>query len=217
MLSRITLSFVIAFVPAAAQAQTAWDITAIGGLLAGYTPRTDGTGYQDSWFQNAQGGVIIGRHLTPHLKLELEATTTTGGTQFRERTITIPGYPFPYPIGAEVTTSVRSIAGAVTWQFRRNEWVHPFVQAGVSADFDRATVHTWEQFSYGARPPGAPPERIVEERFEGPTTTRSVRAVLGGGAKLYFNERAFVRTDARWSFDRQRQNLAMRLGLGIDF
>jgi hypothetical protein len=41
--------------------------------------------------------------------------------------------------------------------------------------------------------------------------------VLGGGAKLYFNERAFVRTDARWSFDRQRQNLAMRLGLGIDF
>jgi hypothetical protein len=115
----------------------------MSGLFGGYTPRTQGVGYQDSWFHN--------------------------------------------------------------------------VQAGVTADFDRVSVHTWEQFVYGSRGPGQPPARVVEERIEGPETTQNVRAVLGGGAKLYFNPRAFVRTDGRWSFDRSRHNIALRVGLGIDF
>jgi hypothetical protein len=105
----------------------------------------------------------------------------------------------------------------VTWQFRENEWIHPFVQAGVTADFDRVTVRTWEQFFYGARDPGVPLQQLQEARVEGPTVTRDVRAAVGGGAKLYFNARAFVRTDGRWTFDRTRHNIALRLGVGIDF
>ena len=217
MFTRVAALLVFTFAPVVAQAQSAWDVTGIAGLLSGYTPRSDGTRYQESWFQNAQGGVIIGRHLTPHLKVEVEATTTTKGNQYRDRSVAVPGYPYPYPIVSEVSTSVRSLAGAVTWQFRNNEWVHPFVQAGIAADFDRLTVRTWEQFFYGTRQPGAPPERIVEEHIEGPTTSRKLRAVLGGGAKVYFNERGFVRSDARWSFDRDRHNLALRVGVGIDF
>ena len=217
MFTRLMPLLIIAFVPAAAYAQPRWDVTASTGLFAGYTPRTRGIGYQESWFQTVQGGVTIGRHLTPHLKLELEANGARAGTQFRERLVDVPGYPYPYPTGSEVTTSVRSLAAAVTWQFRNNEWVHPFVQAGVSGDFDRVTVRTWEQIFYGDLRGGVPPVRVAEERADGPTTTTTVRALLGGGAKVYWTPKAFVRSDARWTFDRERHNIALRLGVGVDF
>jgi hypothetical protein len=40
---------------------------------------------------------------------------------------------------------------------------------------------------------------------------------MGGGAKVYFRERAFVRTDLRFTFDRDHQNLMFRAGVGFDF
>lgn len=215
MFTRVLLMLVIVFIPAAARAQTGWDVAATGGLFAGHVPRDAGAaGYQERWFQNVQGGVVLGRHLTRHLKLEIETTGTTGGPQFRERLVTVPGQPYPYFAGSEVSTSVRSIATAVTWQFRNNEWVHPFVQAGLTTDFDHVTTRTWEQFVSGDR--GTPPQRVFEERIERETTTH-VRAALGGGAKLYFTSRGFVRTDARWTFDTRRHNIAMRVGVGLDF
>ena len=215
---RITLLFVMAFVPSAAAAQSGWDIAATAGLFSGYTPRTGGStfGYQETWFESAQGGVTVGRHVTPHVKVELDVSTTSGGTQLRERLVNVPGYAYPYPIASEVTTAVRSIAPSVVWQFRNNEWVHPFVHAGVSTDFDRMTVRTWEQIFYRDPRSGADPVRLAAESRDGPTTERRIRAVLGGGAKVYVLERAFVRTEGRWSFDRQRHNLAFRIGFGVD-
>lgn len=163
------------------------------------------------------GGVTVGRYFTRHLKLELEAAATNSGTQTRERLVTAPGYAFPYPIRSDVTTSLRSVGAVMTWQFRDNEWVHPFVQAGLSADFDRVTVLTREQFFFGRPEPGATPERLVDERIDGPTTTRAVRGVLGGGAKVYVTPRLFVRSDGRWSFNRERQAVVFRVGFGVDF
>ncbi len=215
MLIRGVLLFVLVLIPAVVSAQPKWDVAGAGGFLAGYTPRQDdATGYQDLWFQNVQGAAIIGRHLSTHLKLEVEASFTSRGTQFRERQVSVPGYPSAYYIGSEVFTQVRSVGAAVTYQFGRNEWVHPFVQAGVSADFDRQTVRTWEQFVYSNT--RLPPQRIFEERIEGPTTVRALRAVIGGGAKLYVTERTFVRTDSRWSFGRDRHHWAARIGFGVD-
>jgi hypothetical protein len=217
VLIRVLLTLVIAFVPGVVSAQSAWDSTGMAGLFAGRTPRSgDGSRYQDLWFHNVQGAAILGRHLTPHLKLELEASATGGGSQFRDRIVVVPGDPYPYPVGYEMTTSVRSIAAALTWQFRDNEWIHPFVQAGVSTDFDHVSTRTWEQYLFGQPRPGAPPQRIVEERIEEATTTH-VRALLGAGAKFYFAPRGFVRSDARWTFDGSHSNIALRAGVGVDF
>jgi hypothetical protein len=213
--TRGVLLFVLALIPDVASAQPKWDIAGAGGFLAGYTPRPeDATGYQETWFQNIQGAAIVGRHFSTHLKLELEASLTTRGSQFRERLVNVPGTTTPYSIGSEVFTQVGSVGASATYQFGRNEWVHPFVQAGVSADFDRQTVRTWEQFVYsGGR---LPPQRVVEERMDGPTTHRAIRGVIGGGAKLYVSERAFFRTDSRWTFGRDRHHWAARIGFGVD-
>ena len=215
MLTRGVLLFVLTLIPAVASAQPKWDVAGAGGFLAGYTPRPDDArGYQDLWFQNVQGAAIVGRHLSPHLKLELETSLTTLGSQFRERQVSVPGYPSAFSIGSEVFTRVASVGAAVTYQFGRNEWVHPFLQAGLSADFDRLTVRTWEQFVYSNT--RLPPQRVVEERVEGPTTVRAIRAMIGGGAKLYVTARTFVRTDSRWSFGRDRHHWAARIGFGVD-
>jgi hypothetical protein len=223
VLIRFVLAFILAFVPAGAWAQSTtvsvpqWDIAATTGLFAGYHPRVaGGRGYQEEWFHSVQGGVTVGRYLTRHLKLEVEASIGSPGTLFRERSVAIPNSPYPYSIGSDVSTSVRSLGAALTWQFRDNEWAHPFVQAGVSADVDRVTVRTWEDFLFDT-PPGAPPQRVIEERVAGPATTREIRGVVGGGAKVYVTPRVFVRPDGRWTFGRERHNVALRLGVGVDF
>jgi hypothetical protein len=212
---RSVLLLVLASIPVGVEAQAgsdpAWDITGTTSLLAGHTPVPDGFGYQDDWFHVVQGGILVGRHLTRRLKMEFEASGTNGGTQFKQRLITIPGMPNPYPVSLEDTTSVRSLAGALVWQFRDNEWVHPFLQAGVSADFDRVISRTWEPFDYTNALSRVPEPRVEE------TTYRRVRAVLGGGAKIYVSERAFVRTDGRFIFGRERQHIVGRIGFGVDF
>jgi opacity protein-like surface antigen len=221
VVTRLVPLLVLVFVPALAHAQAPptgrWDIAGTAGLFAGHTPRTtDGAGYHELWFHSVQGGVTLGRYFTPHLKLELEGSASTRGKQYRERLVAVPGYPFPYPIGSEAFTSVRSLSAALVWQFRENEWLHPFAQAGVGTDFDRVSIRTWEQFYNSDPRAGTVPLRVGEERNDEATTTH-VRGVLGGGAKIYFTPRAFVRTDGRWTFDRRRQNLVMRIGVGVDF
>jgi hypothetical protein len=212
---RFTLLPLLALLPVAAQAQPAWDLTGISGFFAGRRPPGDGRGYQEDWFQAAQGGVVLGRYLSPHFKLEVEATATTEGTRFRSDQIAVPGSPYPFWVTSEYRTSVGSIGAVAAWQFRDNEWVHPFVEAGVSADVERTVVQIPEQF-YGDPRSGGPPARVAQRRNEQHTSTRA-RGVMGGGAKVYFRERAFVRTDLRFTFDRDHQNLMFRAGVGFDF
>lgn len=212
---RFMLAAVLAVIPIAAEAQPRWDGAGMAGFLAGRRADGDARGHHEDWFHAFQGGAVFGRYLSPHLKVEIEASATTRGTQFRSTQIDIPGSPYPYWITSEQRTSVRSLGAVVAWQFGDNEWVHPFLEAGVSADVDSTHIHTPEQFFHGD-PRGGQPPRIAEARDERSTTTRA-SAVVGGGAKVYFSERGFVRTDARVTVASDRQNLMFRGGVGFDF
>jgi hypothetical protein len=221
MLVRITVlslaGLLILGLPAASNAQPAWDASAFAGVFAGSVPTPGDARYSDDWFHTGQAGVIVGRHITSHLKVELEAAVTGGGRQFVTRFVTVPGIASPYPVGSEVTTAVRTLVGAATWQFFDNEWVHPFVTAGVAADFERRSVHVWEQRYYPTDPRTSSPVIVAADRRDGPETSRVMRALLGGGAKLYVNERAFIRADGRVSLGADAHNVALRIGVGFDF
>ena len=205
---------VLAFSSTAAEAQKRWDVAGTAGLFISHVDASDAGGYSEDWDNTAQGAVVFGRYLTRQFKLELEASTTTRGVQYRSIPITIPELPYPYFISSEVRTSVRSLSGAAVWQFGDNEWVHPFVLAGVSADWDDADVYVPPQ-SYRSDP-RVTAIPITDGRSES-RTTQHVRGVFGGGAKLYFTERAFVRSDARLTWSPSRQSLVVRAGVGIDF
>ena len=206
----------VAGVPVESDAQSAWDVAAFAGVFAGSVPLDRKEPYADDSFHTGQAGVIVARHLTRHLKVEFEASGTGRGSQFVHQLVTVPGLTFPYPVGSEVTTSVRTLVGAVAWQFFDNEWVHPFLIAGVAADFERRSVHVWEQRYY----PGDPrtgPVLVAAARREGPDTSRVMRGLFGGGAKLYVHERAFIRADGRMSIGAHTPNVAFRIGVGVDF
>lgn len=197
---------------ACAQGHTRWDVAPLAGLFAGHTAAEPAGGYQEEWFQAVQGGVTLGRYLTRHLKLGIEASGTTAGSRYLSRPVDLPGQPYPYWVSSDLSTSVRSFAGVVGWQFRDNEWVHPFIEAGVSVDVTRSRLYLPEY--YLPRRDGAAitmPGDTLE------TSDSGVRGVVGGGAKVYFRERAFVRTDARLTFETTRQALAFRVGVGVDF
>ena len=214
-IERLTLVVSLVLLPAAGDTQPLWDATAAAGLLSGHRPIGDSPGFQDDWFHAAQGAVIVGRQLRPHLKVELEASASSGAVQYVSHPLTVPGSPYPYWMVTEETTWARSLGAVAAWQFRDNEWVHPFVLAGVAADVDRTRRHVPEQFLPGDSRGGTLPRRITESVEEESNTRAS--AVVGGGAKLYFRERAFVRSDVRLTFDRDRQNLAFRAGVGLEF
>lgn len=198
----------------AAEAQQRWDVAGSAGLFTSHVDAGAGDAYVEDWDNTVQGAVMVGHYLTRQLKLELEASATTRGAQYQSVPIVIPELPYPYFVYSELRTSVRSLSGTVAWQFRDNEWVHPFVLAGVSADWDDAVVHVPPQSYRGDLL--VPPVPIAEGGRESQTTTRA-RGVFGAGAKLYFTERAFVRGDGRLTWSRDRQSLAFRAGIGIDF
>lgn len=198
----------------AAEAQQQWEVTGTAGLFTSHVDASDAGGYTDDWDNTVQGAVVFGRYLSRRLKLELEASTTSRGVQYQTTPVSIPELPYPSLIFSEVRTSVRSLSGVVAWQFGDNEWVHPFVLAGVSADWDDAIVHVPQQ-SYRSDP-RVPSIPIADGRTES-RTTQHARGIFGGGAKVYFTERAFVRTDGRLTLSAERQSLAFRAGVGIDF
>lgn len=207
----------LALVPVVSEAQPRADVAATTGFVFGHAPRPEVPSHYDDWFNTWLGGVQVGWYLTPHLKLDVDASATGTGTQYVLRYVTVPDLPHPLPVSAEAATSVRSVGGALTWQFRDNEWVHPFVQAGVSTDFERRSVRTWEQIVYPGDSRGRPPVLVGGDGGEGATTEAHLRLLIGGGAKLYVSPRAFIRTDARVTVGRGRQIVALRAAIGVDF
>ena len=204
--------------PAVAYPQAAWDVSAMAGVFAG-RPQIEGNENRyDDWFHTGQGGITIGRHITRHLKFELDASATGTGTLFVQRFVTVAGAVARYPIGAEAKAALRSVTAAATWQFFDNEWVHPFLTAGVSADFDRRSLHVWQQ-TYYTGDPRLPGNQILiaPESREGPTTTTATRGLIGGGAKFYVTERAFIRAEGRLTVGAKQQSVAFRAGIGMDF
>jgi hypothetical protein len=212
-----SLAVVLLAFPCLAAAQPQWDIAGTAGLFGSHSPDAESRRHIDDWFQAAQGGLIVGRHVATHLKVEIDASATTNGRQYVEWQVTVPGFPYPYPLVAELRTSVRSLGAALTWQFGDNDWVHPFVRAGVSADFEREHTRTWDQVIYSTGPGGVSVPNRVAGPEAGSRTTTTARVTAGGGAKFYVSPRVFVRSEGMLAWGRARQNLTLRVGLGLDF
>jgi hypothetical protein len=193
-----------------------WDAALVGGFFAGRPEIPEPSDYQQRWFRTGQAAVIVGRHLTPHVKAEFELATTAEGRLILARYLTLPnGATIPY--GAERRSTTRGVSASVIWQFRDNEWVHPFVHAGVATDVDRVSTHTWRQPLYISDPraPGAP-AIVIAESDERSDTTRTC-LVIGGGTKIYLTPHTFLRTDGRLATGGSGQHLAFRIGFGAEF
>jgi opacity protein-like surface antigen len=222
----LSVLIIVAIWPASSVAQpvaqptdsSPWDVTAVAGFLGSRPDLPTGDRYQDQWDQTGQGGLIVGRHLSPHFKAELELTAGAESRLYVQRFARVPNIPQLVPYASERLSTVREISALASWQFFDNEWVHPFVQAGVGAVFERVRWRTWGQSIYVGDPrfPGSQ-VTVAQDRVEGPETTTIAHALVGAGAKFYVADNAFVRTDGRGGISGKRHHVSLRVGFGLDF
>ena len=197
--------------PAPATPARPWDAAVLAGALLGRPEATSDRGY-DEWFGTPQVALVAGRHLTAHLKCEVEVSTSREGRQFVQEAIAIPNSPVPLFISTERLTRVSAVQASVVYQFFENQWAHPFVHVGVVAASERVRTHRFPQHLRIG-----PTDVVVVRGDDGPTTAHRVGLTVGAGTKLYVTPRLFVRADAQLTAFAAATHLTFRAGLGIDF
>ena len=162
----------------------------------------------NQWYDVGAYSASAGRYLTPHLKIDLDVSTTTTGRVYGQEQFGNPGPLASYEIrlyGFRRTT----VSPSLVYQFFENRWVHPFLGAGIEG------IREGEQLDVQLVPPFAP---------RPPVTTRETRVrysaqpFITGGVKFYVSERAFIRTDVLSTFSSGGAESAVwRIGAGVDF
>lgn len=205
----VTLFVTLFLLSRPAFAQRSWDFTAGTG---GWWGRPDGADtaepYDDEWFGTWTGSVSLGRYWTEHIKTEVDATFTSEGERYIVRQVQFPGERAPRFFTVNQQHQERSVAALMTLQAGRNWWVHPFLQGGVSVDWDEVRSEEFPPFITGSPPIGLPTS---------PETKTVARGIVAGGAKFYMTERAFFRADVRTSFGNGATHVQFRTGFGVDF
>jgi hypothetical protein len=166
----------------------------------------------DRWVNVASGGGILGYYWTPHLKTEIDISTSTQDEIYSVEPIALPGTNTLFALQRDHEFRVTTASVGLVGQFFDNTWVHPFVSAGVEIVRAREHVETTVPF-VSPRTPALPivtePETIVR---------LAARPFAAAGLKVYVSQRAFIRTDVRTSWSRDGlAALAWQSGVGVDF
>lgn len=215
-LTALLLSLLILPAIATAQPTQKWDASFQAGAFFN-SPETDPnqTSTYDDWYNEGQLTLSVGRYLSTHLKTEFDIATTGEGRHIL--------YVFAFPVDSyragtytERFLKVTTASAGVAWQFFDNQWVHPYLAAGIAVDFDRRRSHRPEQYAIVSDPRGAR-QVLIPELREGPTTTRHARAWVSGGAKFYVSSTAFIRSELRVGFRKDAQTVSLSAGVGFDF
>ena len=185
-----------------------WDFSSSLGVLGASRTEFGGNsagscscGNYAAWAWN----VDAGRYFTPHLKAEAGLMRTTERSFFNYTPYT--------PTGPNISThrSVQptSVSGAFTYQFFENVFAHPYVSAGirVTSLFEESQTNVYASGFSG------PPSVSKSSR-----RSTEVRPFVAAGYKSYFNERAYIRTEALAALDKKGfSHGTVRIGFGIDF
>jgi hypothetical protein len=189
-----------------------WDAAGQVGWL-GHNKSAIAPDWND-WTDAAAFGASAGYYLTTHLKIEVDAATTTTGEVVSVETIGI-GSQFPITWSRRHFFRSTAVSSSLAYQFLDNAWFHPFVGLGIEASRERARIESAPQF---IPLPGGRPGTLVPGAATEFATTYRTRPVVSAGFKWYVSEYAFVRSDLRSSFSKDRaESVAWRLGVGFDF
>jgi len=181
-----------------------WDVA--GQLALLNRNKTELGSRWDHWYEAPVIQASAGHYWTPHFKTELEVATSGQGTIGVEEDLRYREHML-----RESTVGVTGV-----YQFLDNQWVHPFVGAGLEVARERHVAESLpssiQRFPTTALPLTLRPVPAID------IVSYSARPVVTGGFKFYVSQRAFVRTEVRTSFSTDRPlAIQWRGGVGIDF
>jgi len=186
-----------------------WDASGSIGFLAVTTSDTR-TSWGD-WEQKADYRFDLGRYWTTHFKTDVAVTTSNPWNDYESEVVTIAGVPRAYAYNT-IDRHLHTVAPAVTWQFRENTFMHPYVSGGVKINV--LNEHRYRNDdTYRFSGVSSPVPDLDERR-----TVVFARPFVAGGFKSYISRSIFTRTEARVAFaqDGVRQ-VSVIVGVGGDF
>jgi hypothetical protein len=191
-----------------------WDATGFAGWRG--VDKSDLAEDWNDWYDVAAFTGSVGRYLTPHVKIEVDLSTTTPGRVFGQTFVAAPSPPSstppfsmpPFYTLREHEFRRTTLGATLAYQFLENRWVHPFLGVGVEGVRESDQVHTQFYPTGGPRPLG--PLQETHVRY-------SARPFVTGGFKFYVSERAFIRTDVLTTFSSGGAESGLwRIGVGVD-
>jgi hypothetical protein len=199
--------------PASARAQSlpANDLVfSVGWSGAEYSA----AGSNESWQGSLLLGLSAGHYWTPHVKTEIEAgwNSPTTGEIYQEIIIgTTRAYGYADHRAADLRFSLGQ-----SYQFGRNQWVHPYIGAGIDmVRRDTRLSRTPQSRPFYVVPPR--PAGLLIPAIEEHKTETLARAFIKGGCKMYATDRLFFTTELKVGFASELDHAAVKLGIGFDF
>jgi opacity protein-like surface antigen len=155
----------------------------------------------------------VGRYWTDHLKTEIEGSwTSPHSSDVYEPIERQAGYTYAL---SEYRAHDVGVGVSQIYQFGRNEWVHPYLGAGVDITRRKTSLSRAAQTRAIAVQNRTWPVDIPAARERATKTFAS--AVLRTGVKMYVSERAFIDTEFKLGLRHDVDRVIWRLGVGLDF
>jgi opacity protein-like surface antigen len=169
----------------------------------------------NNWRGQGAFGVALGWYWNNHVKTEVDGGTTTETSVYSSGPVYIPGGGQPLFASSTSTFSTARLGITHRYQFGDNEWVHPFVGAGI--DLVREEISKRDEPLFGFDPITRQ-SRLVRDALRHPERSQvTARAVLTAGLKAYASRRAFFLADVRVGIRQRAEDVQWRIGAGVDF
>ena len=195
-----------------------FDVSASLGWLN--ADKSEVAAYNEWYNRSLFTGVSFGWFWTDHLKTELEIGRTGEAEVAAYELVAVPGaVPAFGPAERRVDHyfSNVKISAAQIYQFRRNEWFHPFAGGGLDVDVERHYTET-PDWRIGIRNPDGT-FRTVDLSSEETPPRREIKPKIFGvvGFKAYLGRRTFFRSDLKIGGGDRLEQALWRIGFGHDF
>jgi hypothetical protein len=193
---------VTTFVP---ETQRRWDAAGLVGWRG--VNKSELAPDWNEWYDAAAFSIAAGRYLTPHLKVDLDLSTTSVGRVESQDIVSSPG-TLPFYYFREYRFRRTTLAPSLVYQAFENRWVHPFIGVGLEGVRETQRLEIQVVPGRGALTQSAPESHVVYR----------ARPFVTGGLKFYVTERGFIRTDFVSAFSSDGAESAVwRVGAGVDF
>jgi hypothetical protein len=169
----------------------------------------------NNWHSQFGVGAGAGWYWTDHHKTQVEFGATTATSVYSSQPILVAPQQQTFVTMVRKYESQR-VSLTQLYQFRRNQWVHPFLGGGLDIVREQSAQRDDPAYWYD---PITRQSRLVREQLQhGKRSDVSAHAVLTAGVKAYFSRNVFGLTDLRVGVGSKRaQDVQWRFGLGADF